>query len=574
MLMSEVGFVDDASFEQPIAEQIWRQKYRYVSNGRVVDVSVRDTWQRVADGLAAVEPRARRKAVARRFRQAMSGFRLLPGGRVLAGCGTSRNVTLCNTFVMRTIPDSLEGILDTMREAALTMQMGGGLGFDFSTIRPQGTRVRGLDCPAAGPIAAMEIADAICKMLVSGTGRGAMMATLSCDHPDIEAFISAKSDGARLNRFNMSVLVPDRFMEAVARDEAWALQWNGEVTGQVQARALWRKIMEHTYAAAEPGVLFIDRINAGNPLGYLETVAATNSCAEQPLPPYGACPLASVNLTRLVRAPFAPEASIDLDQLADLVATAVRMLDNAIDVSRYPIPEQEWEAKSKRRIGIGLTGLGDALIMHGVRYGSPEAVALLDKWMGCIQNAAYRASAELAAERGPFPLFRAAPHLEHPALKSLTAEVRSKIAAFGLRNGVLTTLAPTGTTSLFAGNVSSGIEPVFSARYERNIIGPDGQRTTERVEDYAAALHRHMFGPEAPLPTSFVTVADLTPADHVVMQATAQKWVDSGISKTVNCPEDIGFESFEKVYLDAYAQGCKGCTTYRPNCVLGSVLVV
>ncbi len=572
MLLSDIVRDQIGSFEQPIAAQIWQQKYRYVSAGEVVDQDVAETFRRVALGVADAEPDGLSQVYARQFFQAMAGFRLLPAGRILAGAGTARNVTLFNTFVMRTIPDSLEGIIETMRDAALTMQMGGGIGFDFSTIRPKGAPVRGLDCPAAGPLAAMEIADAICKMLVSGTGRGAMMATLACDHPDIEAFVSAKSTGARLNRFNMSVLVNDALMEAVAADDAWPLLWDGEVARRISARQLWRAIMEHTYRAAEPGVLFIDRINRESPLAYLETVAATNSCAEQPLPPNGACPLASVNLARLVKAPLTDHAALDLEQVEALVETAVRMLDNVIDVSRYPIPAQRWEAKNKRRIGVGLTGLADALVMVGARYGSEEALTLVDTWMRHIKNTAYAASARLAAERGPFPMFRAAEHLAQPALANLAKDVRRQIAAFGLRNGVITTLPPTGTTSLFGGNVSSGIEPVFSAAFNRRIVGADGKERTERVEDYAAWVYHRLHGPDAELPEAFVTVADLTPQDHVAMQATAQKWIDTGISKTVNCPEDIPFEDFEQVYLDAYRQGCKGCTTYRPNDILGSVL--
>lgn len=572
MLISEIGVSADIQFDQLIAEQIWRQKYKYVSEGVDIDHSVQDTWRRVAGGLATAEDADQRSAAAQTFYQAMSGFRLLPAGRILSGCGTTRDVTLFNTFVMNTVPDSLDGIMEIMRDAAVTMKMGGGIGFDFSTIRPKGDAVRGLDCPAAGPVAVMEIADAICKMVVSGMGRGAMMGTLACDHPDIEDFIAAKSQGARLNRFNLSVLVTDRFMAAVDSDADWPLMWEGRARRTVKARMLWSRIMRHTYEMAEPGVLFIDRINAGNPLSYIETVAATNSCAEQPLPPNGACPLASVNLARLVSNPFTPRARLDGDALTRLVASAVRMLDNAIDVSRYPTPAQRWEAQNKRRIGVGLTGLGNALIMCGARYGSEEAVALLDNWMARIKNAAYNASASLAAERGSFPLYQAAAHLSQPALADLDPDVRTRIAQSGLRNGVLTTLAPTGTTSMFAGNVSSGIEPVFSRTFTRHITDPDGGTRTERVQDYAAWLHEQMFGPDTPLPESYVTVGDLAPCDHVAMQAAAQRWVDSGISKTVNCPKDIPFAQFERVYQDAYAQGCKGCTTYRPNDILGSVL--
>ncbi|MDJ0639498.1 MAG: adenosylcobalamin-dependent ribonucleoside-diphosphate reductase [Paracoccaceae bacterium] len=559
-------------FEQSIAEQIWRQKYRYVSFGRIVDETVDDTWLRVARGLAAAEPEANRSARAREFYQAMADFQLLPGGRILSGCGTTRDVTLFNTFVMRTIPDSIDGIMETLKDAARTMKMGGGLGFDFSTIRPAGTPVSGLDCPAAGPLAVMDIADAICAMIVTGMGRGAMMATLSCDHPDIETFVSAKSDPSRLRNFNVSVLVTDRFMEAVAEDAPWDLTWAGETRRTISARALWNQIMTQTYEAAEPGVLFIDRINAANPLCYAEQVAATNSCAEQPLPPYGACPLASINLARLVEQPFERDAQLDLGALQSLTATAVRMLDNVIDVSRFPVPAQMWEAQNKRRIGIGITGLANALIMLGIRYGSDAALAKLELWLSTLQNVAYRTSARLAAERGAFPAYQAALHQNQPAIQRLEPKTRSEVAAFGLRNGVLTTIPPTGTTSMFAGNVSSGIEPVFSASFTRRITRPDGSKSLEEVQDYAAWAFHQRFGQDAPLPPAFVTVADLAPEDHIRTQATAQRWIDSGISKTVNCPEDIVFDDFASIYLLAYQQGCKGCTTYRPNAITGSVL--
>lgn len=560
------------SFDQAISEQIWKDKYRFKSKGDWVDVTVADTWQRVALGAAACEMPQQRAAVTRAFYSAMQGFRLLPAGRILAGCGTDLDVTLFNTFVMQTIPDSVSGIMDTMKDAALTMKMGGGIGFDFSTIRPAGLPVSGLDCPAAGPLAAMDIANVVCAMVVQGMGRGAMMATLRCDHPDIEAFVTAKTDPARLRNFNISVLVTDAFMTALENDQDWALVWAGKTVRRIRARRLWDLIMRQTYDGAEPGVLFIDRINARNALSYLEEVQATNSCAEQPLPPNGACPLTSVNLARLVTSPFTRNARLDVDALKRLVAVAVRLLDNVVDISRFANEAQRWEAMNKRRIGVGLTGVADALIMLGVRYGSEQAVAMLESWMRTVQNAAYLASARLARERGPFPLFDAALHL--PQLKALDPEVRQEIAAFGLRNGLLTTLPPTGTTSLFGGNVSSGIEPVFARAYKRKIIRPDGTKDEELVEDYAVWLYRQIHGPDAALPDAFVTVADLQPDHHVRMQSAAQRWVDSSISKTVNCPEDMPFEAFKDVYLQAYRSGCKGCTTYRPNAITGSVLSV
>ena len=559
-------------FNQPIAENIWKAKYQYKLTSGPIDQTIEDTWQRVAVGLAEIERETRRDDVANDLFDAMRDHKLIPAGRILAGCGTKRNVTLSNTFVMRTIPDSVSGIMDTVKEAALTMQMGGGLGYDFSTIRPEGTLVKGLDCPAAGPLAAMDICDAVCKMLVTGMGRGAMMATMRCDHPDIEAFINAKSDRTRMRNFNLSVMVTDAFMRAVAHDDGWDLLWDGEVKRRISARDLWERIMQQTYATAEPGVLFIDRINAMNPLHYAETIAATNSCAEQPLPPNGTCPLASINLSRLVEAPFTDQARLDHGALRQLTRTAVRLLDNTIDVSRYALDAQREMAQAQRRIGIGVTGVANAIAMLGSKYGSPRAVFLLGTWMQTIQNEAYRASALLAEERGAFPIYDAEKHLQNPMIKALDKDVQDLIRAHGLRNGTLTTIAPTGTISMLAGNVSSGIEPIFSTSFLRTITNPDGTKSMERVTDYAVHRYGQIEGPNAPLPDVFVTAADLTPTDHIGMQAAAQAWVDSGISKTVNCPEDIAFEEFKNVYLSAYEAGCKGCTTYRPNAVTGAVL--
>ncbi len=560
------------TFGQSIAAQIWGQKYQYSKGEDRFDTTIEDTWARVANGLAQIEAPSDQNAVATSFYAAMQDFKLIPAGRILAGVGTSRNVTLSNTFVMRTIPDSVDGIMDTLKDAALTMQMGGGIGFDFSTLRPSGTVVGGLDCPAAGPLAAMDIFDATCKMLVSGMGRGAMMATLRCDHPDIEAFVMAKSDRARLRNFNLSVMVTDTFMQAVRRNADWNLTWNGKVMRTLKARDLWNAIMKQTYAAAEPGVLFIDRINAENPLRYLETIAATNSCAEQPLPPNGTCPLASINLAQLVTNPFEADARLDVAQLRHLTAVAVRLLDNTLDVSRFALDAQWQQAQNQRRIGIGVTGVADAIAMLGARYGSAKAVFLLGSWMQTIQNAAYLASAELAQERGPFPLYDATQHLKTPAVQSLDPDVRAAVETHGLRNGTLTTIAPTGTISMLAGNVSSGIEPIFSTSFLRTITLADGTKTTENVMDHAAWIYRQRNGADAPLPNSFAVASDLTPHDHVAMQAAAQHWVDAGISKTVNCPEDIPFDAFKDIYEAAYHAGCKGCTTYRPNAITGSIL--
>lgn len=566
------AFNEGALFDQPICEQIWRAKYQYKSSTARIDLSVRDTWFRVAAALSQAEPIENRGRMTAQFMAAMDDFKLIPAGRILAGAGTRHRVSLSNTFVMKTLPDSLPEIMDVIKEAALTMQMGGGLGYDFSTLRPSGALVKGLNCPAAGPLAAMDICDAVCKMLVSGMGRGAMMATMRVDHPDIEAFITAKSDPTRMRNFNLSVLIPDAFMQAVEADADWSLLWKGEVHSTVKARALWTLIMEQNYKAAEPGVLFIDRINAANPLSYMEEISATNSCAEQPLPPNGTCPLASINLARLVTAPFTAQAALDIDTLRQLAGVAVRMLDNSLDVSNFAVEDQRIEAQTKRRIGIGVTGLADALIMLGVGYGSDASVALVDEWMQALSNAAYLASAELAADRGAFACYDARRHMAQPCIEKLDPEVRAAIAQHGLRNAALTSIAPTGTISMFGGNVSSGVEPIFAASYKRKITEPDGRKSEQVVQDYAVQRYRQKFGEMVPLSDAFVTVADLTPQDHLRIQSTAQRWVDSGISKTVNCPEDISFAAFEGIYRQAYKTGCKGCTTYRPNAVTGSVL--
>ncbi|MGM0584440.1 MAG: adenosylcobalamin-dependent ribonucleoside-diphosphate reductase [Pseudomonadota bacterium] len=562
-----------SAFAAPIAEQIWDMKYRFKeADGTPVDATVEQSWDRVAAALAAVEADPERWRP--KFRAALDGFRFLPAGRILAGAGTGRNVTLFNCFVMGTVPDSLDGIFSHLREAALTMQQGGGIGYDFSTLRPRGAPVAGVGADASGPLSFMDVWDAMCRTIMSaGARRGAMMATLRCDHPDIEDFIEAKKDPARLRNFNLSVLATDAFMEAVKADRAWDLEFGGTVYRTVRARDLWDRIMQATYDYAEPGVIFIDRVNRMNNLAYCETISATNPCGEQPLPPYGACLLGSINLARLVREPFEDGAHIDAGELDELVATAVRMMDDVVDASRFPLEAQAQEAQAKRRIGLGVTGLADALLMTGLRYGSQEAAAKTEDWLRDIARAAYLASVEIAREKGPFPLFETEPYLASPSVQALGEDVMEAIRRHGIRNALLTSIAPTGTISLFAGNVSSGVEPVFAYSYTRKVLQRDGTRTEEEIADYALQMWRERKG-EAELPEHFVDAQSLTPMDHVRMQAAAQKWVDSSISKTINVPADISFEGFKDVYLEAWETGCKGCTTYRPNEVTGSVLSV
>ncbi len=558
----------------PISRQIWADKYRMKqADGTPIDITIEDTWRRIARTLAAVESQP--KLWEERFYAALEDFKFLPAGRIIAGAGTERRVTLFNCFVMGDVEDDLGSIFAHLREAALTMQQGGGIGYDFSTLRPKGAMVKGVSADASGPLSFMDVWDSMCRTIMSaGARRGAMMATLRCDHPDIEAFIAAKREPGRLRNFNLSVLVTDAFMAAVDADADWNLVFGGVTYRTIRARALWDSIMRATYDYAEPGVLFIDRINNRNNLYYCETIHSTNPCAEQPLPPYGACLLGSINLATLVREPFTPDAHVDEAALEDLVAVAVRMMDNTIDASGFPLEAQHQEAMAKRRIGLGLTGLADALMMVGLRYGSDEAEVAAERWARQVNRAAYVASAQIAAEKGAFPLFDVEPYLAGETVRELDADVRALIREHGIRNALLTSIAPTGTISLLADNVSSGVEPVFAHSFVRKVTEPDGSKREELVEDYAVRAYRAKFGADAALPDYFVTAQTLTPAEHIRMQAALQRHVDSAISKTVNVPEDISFEAFQEVYREAYRQGCKGCTTYRPNAITGSVLSV
>ncbi|HEY2885937.1 MAG TPA: adenosylcobalamin-dependent ribonucleoside-diphosphate reductase [Rhizomicrobium sp.] len=557
-----------------ISRQIWDMKYRLKKpDGTPMDGDVAETWARVALAAAGAEAPAKRGEHALAFAQALTNYRFLPAGRILAGAGTDRSVTLFNCFVMGAIEDSMDGIFSHLREAALTLQQGGGIGYDFSTLRPKGALVKGVGADASGPVSFMDVWDAMCRTIMSaGSRRGAMMATLACDHPDIETFIDAKRERGRLTNFNLSVLISDAFMDAVNADADWELTFAGKVYRTLKARDLWNRIVRATYETAEPGVIFIDRINDENNLGYCESIQATNPCGEQPLPPYGACLLGSINLAKLVKHPFDDDAHVDLDELAALTRTAVRMLDNVIDISRFPLPEQRAEAIAKRRIGLGVTGLADALIFCRTRYGSSESVTLIDSWLSTLSDAAYLASAEIAGEKGSFPLFDAHEFLSRPFTLRLPQHIRAAIAKSGIRNGLLTSIAPTGTISLFAGNISSGIEPVFAYSFTRKVLQADGSSRQELVEDYAYRAFRDRFGNDARLPDYFVNTQSLSPADHLAVQAAAQRHIDSSISKTINVPASISFEEFKDVYLSAYELGCKGCTTYRPNDVTGSVL--
>ena len=556
----------------PFSQRIWDMKYRLRrADGEALENSIAETWHRVAGALAAVE--ADPGLWEGRFYDALKDFSFLPAGRILAGAGSGHQVTLFNCFVMGRIEDDMSGIFDALKEAALTLQQGGGIGYDFSTLRPRGAPVQTTGADASGPISFMDVWDAMCRTIMSaGHRRGAMMATLACDHPDIEAFIEAKQDPRRLRMFNLSVLVTDAFMEAARSGDTWALKFAGKTYRKVSARALWNKMLRATYDYAEPGVIFIDRINKENNLAYCETISATNPCGEQPLPPYGACLLGSINLAKLVRDPFTKKARLDNEALERLVPTAVRMLDNAIETSNFPLAAQAAEARAKRRIGLGITGLADALILCNLRYGSGAAVAATEDWLSRLSHTAYRTSVELAREKGAFPLFDRDAYLAAANIRRLPPEVQAEIGKHGIRNALVTSIAPTGTISLLADNVSSGLEPVFRFSYGRKVLQPDGTSHSEEVSDPAYRLFREMHGEEIDLPPAFVDVATLEPAAHLVMQAACQRHIDAAVSKTLNVPRDISFEAFRDIYSQAYDLGCKGCTTYRPNEITGSVL--
>ena len=561
--------LNDLYFTQPISEDIWGMKYQFKTfEKKPIDVDVVDTWLRISKTLASVEGANQIKHEEEFFR-ILEGFQFLPAGRITAGTGTGRDVTLSNCFVMQRVPDSMKGIFDVLKQSALTMQQGGGIGTDFSTLRPKGAEVKGVAADASGPLSFMEVWDAMCRTVMSaGSRRGAMMGTMRCDHPDIEDFIEAKRDKSKFRMFNLSVLITDDFMEAVKTDSLWDLVFDGKVYKTIRANDLWEKIMFSTYTFADPGCLFIDQINIRNNLKYCELISATNPCGEVPLPPYGACLLGSVNLALIVENPFTDKAKINQDKLRHIVTVGVRLLDNVMEVSKYPLKEQYDEAQAKRRIGIGVTGLADMLTMMSLKYSSEEGRILVEQVMAKLAEYAYMASVGLAIEKGPFPLFDAEQFVPDVPLPSYVLDM---IRIHGIRNSHLLSIAPTGTISLYANNVSSGIEPIFAISYERKILEDNGTYREEEVEDYAVHLFRKMF-PNCTLPDTFETAQTLKPRDHILMQAVVQKYVDQSISKTVNCPKDISYDDFKDLYRLAYDLGCKGCTTYRPNEYTGAIL--
>ena len=580
----------DTLFSEPVAMRVWDARYRLCEDGRVGEPTVRATWERVALALSAPEAH-HRDEWHDRYADALAHFRFLPGGRILAGAGTGRRVTLFNCFVAGQLHDSIDSIFSTLTEAMITMQAGGGVGCDFSPLRPAGSRAPDCGNVASGPLSFMQVWDKACSVLTSGAPRhGAMMATLRCDHPDVEAFIDAKRDTAALHNFNLSVLVSDAFMKAVQEDAPWRLMfpvagrplpadamicdrlWSGSaapeqcaVTRIVSARELWQRLQRAAVDCGDPGVIFIDRVERANNLHYAEAISATNPCGEVPLPPHGACNLGSINLTSFVSDPFGAHPRLDLQAIAGTAAVATRMLDNVYEVSRFPLKAQEKTARAARRIGLGITGLADAFAVLGVRYGSAASLEIADKVMATICHAAYRSSVDMVEERGVFPRYSAEHYLASPFIQSLPPALIDAIQIRGIHNSHLTAIAPAGSISLLANNVSSGIEPVYAFQGQRHVRSARGAVQRVAVQDYAWKLFRQRHGENAPLPDYFVEAHEVPIAAQLELQSVLQAHVDQSISKTINLPATAQFDSCQAIFTRVWELGLKGCTMFRPG---------
>ena len=578
---------------QAISQDVLAEKY--LATGEQTE---QDLFARVARALAAVE---KPKLQAHWQQQFLDNLQqgAIGAGRIMAAAGLDTKATLINCFV-QPVADATNGfdtqgnpgIYTALSQAAETMRRGGGVGYDFSNLRPRGALVRGTNSYASGPCSFIDVFDASCTTVESaGARRGAQMGVLRIDHPDVLEFITAKRQKGRWNNFNVSVGMSSAFMQAVRDDAGWALVHVASpsevqiqagahlredglwVYQSTSARTLWNAIMQSAYDFAEPGILFLDNINADNNLWYAEQIAATNPCGEQPLPPYGCCDLGPIILTRFVREPFTPQAHFDLAAFRASVAIQVRMLDNVLDATVWPLPEQQREAQQKRRIGVGFTGLGDTLILLGLRYASDEGLKQAETIARTMRDAAYAASVELAQEKGAFPLFNARQYLKSGFAKRLPKDLRAAIKKQGLRNSHLLSIAPTGTVSLaFADNASNGIEPAFSWTYTRKKRTADGGEQFYTVQDHAYRLYKAMHGDGALLPDYFVSALEMSASEHVAMMRCVQPFIDTSISKTVNIPADYPFEDFKNLYMECWEAGLKGCATYRPNETLGAVL--
>ena len=580
---------------QPISQDVLAEKY--LATG---EQTAEDLFRRVSKALADQEKPELRAEWAEKFFQNMQAG-AIGAGRIMAAAGLDTKATLINCFV-QPVADATNGfdehgnpgIYTALSQAAETMRRGGGVGYDFSNLRPKGAKVKGTNSFASGPCSFIDVFDASCTTVESaGARRGAQMGVMRIDHPDVLDFITAKRQKGRWNNFNVSVGVTSAIMQAVESDAQWELvhiatpsdnqieegahqredgKW---VYRTVAARELWDTIMKSAYDFAEPGILFIDNINTDNNLYYAETIAATNPCGEQPLPPYGCCDLGPIILTKFVRDAFTENAHFDFEAFRAAVSIQVRMLDNVLDATVWPLPEQHKESQQKRRIGVGFTGLGDALIMLGLKYNSEAGVAQGEEIARNMRDAAYLASVELAKEKGAFPLFDADKYLQSGFTQRLPEEIRAAIRKHGIRNSHLLSIAPTGTVSLaFADNASNGIEPPFSWTYQRKKRTADGGNAFYTVEDHAYRLYKAKFGADAELPAYFVSALEMTAAEHVAMMRAVQPYIDTAISKTVNIPADYPFEDFKNLYMESWKAGLKGCATYRPNDTLGAVLSV
>ncbi len=589
--------MQDPVFKEPIAEHVWNAKYRLFADNTSPEPTVHETWSRVALALSRPELH-HRDEWRERFETALSHFRFLPGGRILAGAGAQRRATLFNCFVMGHLHDSIDAIFSALGESMVTMQEGGGIGCDFSTLRPAGMAATESGNIASGPVSFMHVWDQASATLVStGNRRGAMMATLRCDHPDIERFVDAKRAPGALRHFNLSVLISDGFMQAVEEDAPWPLvfplagrpvpsdgmvcerAWSGSsiaepclVMRTIAARALWDRILQAAFDCGDPGVIFIDRVQRANNLWYAERISATNPCGEVPLPAHGACNLGSINVAQFVHEPFGAHPRLDMKGIADVAAVATRMLDNVIDISHFPLTAQAKAAHASRRIGLGITGLADAFAMLGVRYGSESSMEIANAVMQAVCEAAYRTSIGLAKERGIFPEYRATEYLAGDFILSLPHDIVEAIQQNGIRNSHLTAIAPAGSISLLANNVSSGIEPIYAFQAERKVKASDGSITTMPVNDYAWSLFRELHGAHAPLPDYFVEAYDVDPLTQLKLQSQLQAHVDQSISKTINFPANASFGQCRDVFVQAYRLGLKGCTMFRANPATGAVL--